>query len=97
MDEKVCFSPTITNILEFIVLFVTTPTFIRLGTWVVTKVVGGEDVVKIINVTFDVIKDVLDETVNWCPKLKLVEWIWFQTSFRMLKHQLSNFVVVVVV
>ena len=81
MDLKVCFTPTITNILEFIELFVITPTFIRLGTWVVTKIVGGEDVVKIMNVTFDVIKNVLDETVNWCPKLKLVEWIWFQTSF----------------
>jgi len=79
--QVVCSTHTITNILEFIELFVRAPTIVRLGTWVVTKIVGGKNVVKIINVTFDVIKDVLDETVNWCPKLKLVEWIWFQTSF----------------
>jgi hypothetical protein len=79
--QVVCSTHTITNILEFIELFVRAPTIVRLGTWVVTKIVGREDVVKIFNVAFDVIKDVLEETVNWCPKLKLIEWVWFQTSF----------------
>ena len=79
--QVVCSTHTITNILEFIELFVIAPTIVRLGTWMETKIVGREDVVKISNVAFDVIKDVLEEAVNWCPKLKLIEWVWFQTSF----------------
>jgi len=79
--QVVCSTHTITNILEFIELFVRAPTFVSLGTWVVNKIVGREYVVKISNVAFDVIKDVLEEAVNWCPKLKLIEWVWFQTSF----------------